>query len=210
MTAPIRLVIADDHPVVRDGLAGMFASDPEFLVVGEAADGYEAVELAQNLRADVVLMDLRMPRMDGLQAIAQLRAIGSAARVIVLTTYDTDADVLPALEAGAIGFLLKDAVRGDLLGAVRAAARGQTVLAPAVAGRLLGGTRAPAAQTLTARELAVLSLVADGNTNQSIAEKLYISQATVKSHLLNIYAKLGVNDRAAAVAEAFRQRLLPA
>ncbi|MEU8239025.1 response regulator transcription factor [Actinoplanes missouriensis] len=204
----IRLVVADDHPVVRDGLATMFASAPGFTVVGEAADGAEAVRMAQALSPDVILMDLRMPGTDGLTAITELARSGNPARVLVLTTYDNDAHVLPAIEAGATGYLLKDSPREDLLRGVRAAARGETVLSPSVALRLVNRVRTPAPQLLSQRELEVLQLVAAGNTNREAAARLFITEATVKSHLLNIYAKLGVSDRAAAVAEAYNRRLL--
>jgi len=206
--APIRLLIADDHPVVRDGLSGMFASDPGFDVLGEAADGAEALRLAQTLRPDVILMDLRMPGTDGVTAIRELASRGIPARVLVLTTYDTDSYVLPAIEAGATGYLLKDAPRDELLRAVRAAAHGEAVLAPSVVARLMNRLRAPAAGPLSQRELEVLELVAAGSTNRDAAARLFISEATVKSHLLNIYAKLCVSDRAAAVAEAFNRGLL--
>ena len=212
--APIRLLIADDHPVVRDGLCNMFARDPEFEVLGEAADGSEAVRLAGALQPDVILMDLRMPRMDGLTAITELARRGITARVLVLTTYDTDSHVLPAIEAGATGYLLKDAPRDELLRAVRAAAHGEAALSPAVATRLMSRFREPGPGPgqgpgpLSQRELEVLELVAGGNTNREAAARLFISEATVKTHLLNIYAKLGVSDRAAAVAEAFNRRLL--
>ncbi|MGW0807543.1 response regulator [Nonomuraea sp. NPDC002799] len=204
---PIKLLIADDHPVVRDGIRGMFTGDPGFEVLAEAGDGAQAVELARALRPDVILMDLRMPRMDGVTAIKELVRLGVAARVLVLTTYDTDKDVLPAIEAGATGYLLKDTLRDDLIKAVRTAARGEAVLSPSVATRLLGQVRAPA-DPLSARELEVLRLIAEGATNREAAARLFISEATVKSHLLHIYAKLGVNDRAAAVAVAFRRGLL--
>jgi len=208
---PIRLIIADDHPVVRDGLSGMFSADPEFSVLGEAADGEQAVALAERLQPDVVLMDLRMPVLDGVGAIARLAERGVTARVLVLTTYDTDADVLPAIEAGATGYLLKDAPRSELFRAVRAAANGEAVLSPSVASKLLGqvrGSEAGAEDPLSTRELEVLELVARGATNREAAAKLFISEATVKTHLLHIYAKLGVNDRAAAVAEGFERGLL--
>ncbi|MGW3619344.1 response regulator [Micromonospora arida] len=208
MTAPVRLLIVDDHPVVRDGLRGMFTGDPDFEVVGEAADGSEALVLVETLRPDVVLMDLRMPGMDGVTAIGKLARSGSTARVLVLTTYDTDADVLPAVEAGATGYLLKDTPREELVRAVRAAARGESVLAPSVAGRLMGRLRAPAEEPLSQRELEVLTLVARGASNREAATRLFISEATVKTHLLHLYAKLGVNDRAAAVATAYDRGLL--
>ncbi|WCN81072.1 response regulator [Micromonospora sp. LH3U1] len=208
MTAPIRLLIVDDHPVVRDGLRGMFTGDPGFEVVGEAADGSEALALVTTVQPDVVLMDLRMPGMNGVTAIGRLARSGSTARVLVLTTYDTDADVLPAIEAGATGYLLKDTPREELVRAVRAAARGESVLAPSVAGRLMGRLRAPVEEPLSQRELEVLTLVARGASNREAAARLFISEATVKTHLLHVYAKLGVNDRAAAVATAYDRGLL--
>ncbi|HEX3749359.1 MAG TPA: response regulator transcription factor [Streptosporangiaceae bacterium] len=206
---PIRLLIVDDHPVVRDGLRGIFESDPQFEVTGEAGNGAEAVTQARSLRPDVVLMDLRMPDVDGVTAIKRLAELGVDTRVLVLTTYDTDTDVVPAIEAGATGYLLKDAPRSELLRAVRAAARGEAVLSPSVATRLLGQVRAPAHEPLSNRELDVLALVARGTSNRDTATRLFISEATVKTHLLHIYAKLGVNDRAAAVATGFERGLLP-
>ena len=205
---PIKLLIVDDHPVVRDGLSGMFASDPGFEVVGEAGDGAEAVSLAQVLGPDVILMDLRMPGMDGVTAITELARHRVTARVLVLTTYDTDGYVLSAIEAGATGYLLKDAPRAELLRAVQAAAHGQAVLSPSVASRLMSRVRAPEPEPLSHREIEVLQLIAAGTTNREAAAKLFISEATVKTHLLHIYAKLGVGDRAAAVAEAFNRGLL--
>ncbi|SFQ67416.1 DNA-binding response regulator, NarL/FixJ family, contains REC and HTH domains [Amycolatopsis arida] len=204
----IRLIVADDHPIVRDGLRGVFTGERGFEVVGEAADGAEAVALTQRLRPDVVLIDLRMPGTDGLTAIRALAERGNPARVLVLTTYDTDSDVLPAIEAGATGYLLKDAPRDELFRAVRAAARGESVLSPAVASRLMGRMREPAREPLSQREVEVLRLVARGATNRDAARQLFISEATVKTHLLHIYAKLGVNDRAAAVAAAFERGVL--
>ena len=207
-SAPIRLLIVDDHPVVRDGLRGVFSGDAEFEVVGEAGDGAEALARAENLDVDVVLMDLRMPRMGGVEAIKRLRASDNRVPVLVLTTYDTDRDVLPAIEAGATGYLLKDSPREDLLRGVRAAFQGQSVLSPAVASRLMGQVRKPAQDELSRRELDVLRLVADGSPNREVARKLFISEATVKTHLLHLYDKLGVRDRASAVAEAYRRQLL--
>ena len=206
--AAIKLLIADDHPVVRDGLSSMFDREPGFEVLGEAGDGSEAVRLAQALQPDVILMDLRMPGTDGVTAISELARLGVAARVLVLTTYDTDSHVLPAIEAGATGYLLKDAPRAELIRAVQAAARGQAVLSPSVATRLMSRVRTPAVEPLSQRELEVLGLVAAGSTNREAAASLFISEATVKTHLLNIYAKLDVNDRAAAVAEGYNRGLL--
>jgi DNA-binding NarL/FixJ family response regulator len=206
--SPIRLLIVDDHPVVRDGLRGMLAGDPELEVVGEASDGAEALAAVASLRPDVVLMDLRMPGLGGAAAIKALAEQGSEARVLVLTTYDSDSDVTPALEAGATGYLLKDAPREQLVAAIRAAARGEAVLAPSVATRLVSQLRAPAQDALSDRELEVLGLIAQGETNRGAAARLFISEATVKTHLLHIYEKLGVNDRAAAVAAAYERGLL--
>ncbi|MEV8506075.1 response regulator transcription factor [Actinoplanes sp. NPDC051475] len=204
----IGLLIVDDHPVVRDGLRGMFAGDDRFEVRGEAADGREALAVARAVGPDVVLMDLRMPGMDGVTAIRELREQGCAARVLVLTTYDTDSDVLPAIKAGATGYLLKDTPREELYRAVVAAHRGESVLSPTVAGRLIGSLRSPAQEPLSPRELEVLGLIARGCTNREAAARLFIGEATVKTHLLHAYAKLGVRDRAAAVAAAFERGLL--
>jgi DNA-binding NarL/FixJ family response regulator len=204
----IRLLIVDDHPVVRDGLRGVFAGSDEITVVGEAGNGDEALAVVGRVDVDVVLMDLRMPTMGGVEAIAALKDRHPEVRVLVLTTYDTDRDVLPAIQAGATGYLLKDAPRDELLRAVRAAAAGQSVLSPSVAARLMNRVRAPEPELLSQRELEVLALVAAGTTNRESAARLFISEATVKTHLLHIYAKLGVTDRAAAVAEAFNRGLL--
>jgi DNA-binding NarL/FixJ family response regulator len=205
---PIRLLIVDDHPVVRGGLRGMLAGDPGFEVVGEAGNGADAITRATALQADVVLMDLRMPEMGGVEAIRRLRESAPTVRVLVLTTYDTDDDVLPAIEAGAIGYLLKDAPREELTRAVRAAFQGDAVLSPSVARRLLGQVRQPTQDALSERELDVLRLIAGGASNREAAAKLFISESTVKTHLLHIYEKLGVRDRAAAVGEAYKRRLL--
>ena len=204
----IRLIIADDHPVVRTGLQGMLAGQPDLEVAGEATTGIEAVDLVEKLRPDVVLMDLRMPEMDGVTAISAIKALQPEVHVLVLTTYDTDADILPAIEAGATGYLLKDAPRDELFRAIRAAARGEAVLAPGVAARLMDRMRAPAEEALSAREIEVLSLVAQGESNKGIARQLHISEATVKTHLVHIYDKLGVADRTAAVTTALQRGIL--
>ncbi|QFZ21952.1 response regulator [Saccharothrix syringae] len=204
----IRVVVVDDHPVVRDGLRGMLASAGDIEVVGEAADGAEAVTVVRAVKPDVVLMDLRMPGVDGVTAIGRLRDFPT--RVLVLTTYDTDSDVLPAIKAGATGYLLKDTPRDELFRAVRSAARGEAVLSPSVATRLVGQVRQPAAEPLSDREVEVLGLIARGCTNREAAARLFISEATVKTHLVHVYAKLGVKDRAAAVAVAYERGLLGA
>nr|WP_119590119.1 response regulator transcription factor [Streptomyces scabiei] len=208
---PISVLVVDDHPVVRDGLRGMFESAPGFRVLGEAANGTEAVELTAALDPDVVLMDLRMPGGGGVEAIRELTRRAARAKVLVLTTYDTDSDTLPAIEAGATGYLLKDAPREELFSAVRAAAEGRTVLSPAVASRLVTAVRSPrtpGSEPLSAREREVLALVARGTANREIARELFISEATVKTHLTHLYAKLGVKDRAAAVATAYERGIL--
>nr|WP_225954699.1 response regulator transcription factor [Kibdelosporangium phytohabitans] len=201
------MLIVDDHPVVRDGLRATFTGEPDIEVIGEAGDGRQAVEMVAQHGADVVLMDLRMPELDGVRAIRRLRETAPDTRVLVLTTFDTDSDVLPAIEAGATGYLLKDASTEELLKAVRAAHRGQSVLSPSVANRLIGQVRKPQRGTLSPRELDVLKLVAEGATNREAASKLFISEASIKTHLLHIYAKLDVRDRAAAVGEAYRRGL---
>ncbi|MET9426492.1 MULTISPECIES: response regulator transcription factor [unclassified Streptomyces] len=202
----IRLLLADDHPVVRAGLRAVLDTEPDFTVVAEAATAERAVELAPD--ADVVLMDLRFgPGMDGAEATAAITARAGAPRVLVLTTYDTDADILAAVEAGASGYLLKDAPPEELAAAVRTAAAGQSALAPAVAHRLMDRMRTPA-QALTKRELEVVQLVGEGLSNQQISKRLFLSQATVKSHLVHVFAKLGVDSRTAAVAAARERRLI--
>jgi DNA-binding NarL/FixJ family response regulator len=206
----LRVLIADDHPVVRAGLRGMLDAEPDVEVVGEAGSGAEAVAMCRLHKPDVVLMDLRMPGGDGVQATEEILAEAPASKVVVLTTYETDADIIRAVAAGAAGYLLKDAAPADLVQALRAAASGETVLAPQVAGRLVSHLREPRPEGLSARETQVLGLVARGQTNAEIGKALFISEATVKTHLLRAYGKLGVSDRTAAVTTAIRLGMLPA
>jgi DNA-binding NarL/FixJ family response regulator len=204
----IRILIADDHPVVREGLAGMLAGQPDFDVVGLAADGDTAVTLHQSLSPDVTLMDLRMPGLDGVGAILAIKEERPSANILVLTTYDSDADIVRAVEAGATGYLLKDTPREELFRAIRAAAKGESVLAPTVAARLMTRMRAPAEENLSAREIEVLQLVARGASNKDIGKRLHISTATVKTHLIHIYNKLGVADRTSAVTTALEKGII--
>ncbi|WP_406375015.1 response regulator transcription factor [Streptomyces sp. NBC_00647] len=198
----VRLLLADDHPVVRAGLRAVLSGEPDFEIVAEAPTAEAAVERAGAGDVDVVLMDLQFGSgMHGAEATAAITARPGAPRVLVLTTYDTDADILAAVEAGASGYLLKDAPPEELSAAVRTAASGHSALAPTVADRLMDRMRTPAA-ALSRRELEVLELVKDGLSNQQISKKLFLSQATVKSHLVHIYAKLGVDSRTSAVATA--------
>ncbi|WP_372451205.1 response regulator [Nonomuraea rhizosphaerae] len=203
-------MIVDDHPVVREGLRGMLVAEPDIEVVGEAGSGDEAVVLAPRVRPDVILMDLRMPGGDGVGAIRRLR---HAYRIIVLTTYEDDAEIRRAIAAGAAGYLLKDVSRHDLAAAVRTAAGGGLVLSPSVSARLASWPGPPASECapvvgLSAREREVLELVADGLTNGEIARRLFIGEATVKTHLVRAYGKLGVTDRTSAVVVAMRLKLV--
>jgi DNA-binding NarL/FixJ family response regulator len=204
----IGVLVVDDHVIVRHGLRGMLATEPDLDVVGEAGSGPEAVAMVGAHSPDVVLMDLRMPGGDGVAATTAITAKHPATRVVVLTTYDTDADILRAVEAGASGYLLKDCSQAELTSAIRAAARGETVLTPSVATRLVDRMRAPHAESLSPREVEVLGLVAVGNTNAEIGRELHISEATVKTHLLRTFGKLDVSDRTAAVTVARRRGLL--
>ncbi|MGW5354568.1 response regulator [Streptomyces sp. NPDC004031] len=205
----IRILLADDHPVVREGLRAMLDAESDLDVVGEASSGPQAEAQAAALLPDIVLMDLRMPGGGGVDSIVRMTAAGLPCRVIVLTTYETDGDILRAVEAGAAGYLLKDLARGELADAVRAAARGETVLAPTVAARLVDRLRTrPERPHLSERETAILRLVAEGCTNAEIGRRLFIGESTVKTHLLRAYAKLGVDDRTAAVTSAMRLDLL--
>jgi DNA-binding NarL/FixJ family response regulator len=203
----IRILIVDDHPVVRAGLAGLLSSQPDFEVVGEAGDGQEALNMLERLEPDVVLMDLRMPGMDGVSAIRRIRAQRKS-QVLVLTTFDTDAEIVQAVEAGATGYLLKDVAREELFRAVRLTAKGEAVLSPPIAARLLGRMRSASEEHLSNRELEVLGLVAKGFSNKEIARRLHISEATVKTHLLHTFGKLGVDDRTAAVTAALERGIL--
>jgi DNA-binding NarL/FixJ family response regulator len=205
----IRVLIVDDHPVVREGVRAMLAAEADIEVAGQAGSGAEAVAFARAEPCDVILMDLRMPGTDGVGATTAILAADPSARVVVLTTYETDADILRAVEAGAAGYLLKDAPRADVANAIRAAARGETVLAPSVAARLVTHVRRPPRESLSARETEVLQLVARGLTNADIGRRLFISEATVKTHLLRLFAKLGVTDRTAAVTTAIERGDLP-
>ncbi len=204
----IRILLVDDHPVVRAGLLGLLSSQPDFKVVGEASNGLEALRLLEQVGVDVVLMDLRMPQMDGVAAIRQIRARFAGVQVLVLTTYDTDSEIVRAVEAGATGYLLKDVPREELFRAVRLCAKGEAVLSPPVAARLLGRMRGPTEEILSVRELEVLALVAKGFSNKEIARELKISEATVKTHLLHTFDKLGVDDRTAAVTVALERGIL--
>jgi DNA-binding NarL/FixJ family response regulator len=204
-----RVLVVDDHPVVRGGIEGLLAAAGDLEVVGSAGDGQEALEQVARLQPDVVLMDLRMPGMDGATATERIRREHPSVHVLVLTTYETDADIVRAVEAGATGYLLKDTPLAQLADSVRAAARGETVLAPPVAARLMARLRAPAQESLTPRELEVLAAVSRGATNAEVGRELFIGEATVKTHLLRAFAKLGVDDRTHAVTVAIQRGLLP-
>jgi DNA-binding NarL/FixJ family response regulator len=202
------VLLVDDHPVVREGLRGMIDAEHDLTVVGEAGSGAEAIAMAESLRPDVILMDLRMPDVDGVTATERILAALPRTRIVVVTTYESDTDILRAVEAGAAGYLLKDATRAELANAVRDAARGKTVLAPTVADRLVRFVRQPTSVTLSAREVEVLGHVAKGKSNAEIGRELHISEATVKTHLLRAFNKLGVSDRTAAVTTAMSLGLL--
>lgn len=203
----IRLLIADDHPVVRAGLVGLLSDEPGFDVVGEAHDGDQAVRLAAALRPDVVLMDLRMPGVDGVEATARITAAESA-KVLILTTYESDDQILAAIAAGASGYLLKAAPQAEIAAGIRSVAAGQSALSPQVAVRLVEHMRRPEATVLTARETEVLRLVARGHSNKQVATALGIGESTVKTHLLKVFEKLGVTDRTRAVTLAMERGLL--
>jgi DNA-binding NarL/FixJ family response regulator len=203
----IRVLVADDHPVVRSGIVALLAAAGDIEVVGEAVDGQDAVEKALALEPQLVLMDLRMPRLDGDEATAKILAAMPGIRVVVLTTYESDASILTAIEAGASGYLLKAAPQEEILAGIRSVARGEVALAPSIAALLVRRVKTPAV-TLSARETEVLGLVAQGLSNPAIAKKLYLGEATVKTHLLHAFEKLEVNDRTRAVTKAMELGLL--
>ena len=204
----IKILIADDHVIVRAGIRGLLETQPDFEVISEVENGKNAVEQAHKLHPNIVLMDLRMPEIDGVTAIVRIKAQHPEIHILVLTTYDTDADIVRAVDAGATGYLLKDVPRDELFRAVRATAKGETILASSVAARLMGKVRSRGDEPLTAREIDVLLLVARGATNQEAADSLSISKATVKSHLIQICNKLGVSDRTAAVTTALERGII--
>lgn len=203
----IRVVVADDHPIVRSGIVALLDAAEDIEVVGQASDGLEAVKMALEIEPDLVLMDLRMPGLDGDEATARIVAERANIRVIILTTYETDTNILTAIEAGASGYLLKAAPEQEILAGIRSVARGEVALAPSIAAMLVSRVAKPAI-TLSPRETEVLGLVALGDSNPAIATKLFVSEATVKTHLLHVFEKLGVSDRTRAVTKAMELGLL--
>ncbi|HEX7365360.1 MAG TPA: response regulator transcription factor [Dehalococcoidia bacterium] len=209
----IKILIADDHPVVREGLNAMLSREVDFKVVGEAKDGVDAVNKVAELRPDVVLMDLRMPEMDGVEAMRQIRANDTQVRFIILTTYSDDDYIFSGIEAGARAYLLKDAPREDLFKAIRSVYRGESLIQPVVASKLLDrfsqlSRRTPSGEELSERELEVLCLMSKGAANKEISAELKIAQSTVKTHITNIFQKLGVNDRTEAVTQALKRGII--
>jgi DNA-binding NarL/FixJ family response regulator len=209
----IKILIADDHPVVREGLISMLSREGDFKVVGEAKDGVEAVNKAKELSPDVVLMDLRMPEMDGVEAMRQIRPAMPGVKFIILTTYSDDDYIFSGIEAGARAYLLKDAPREDLFKAIRSVYRGESLIQPVVASKLLDrfsqlSRRTPSGEELSERELEVLCLMAKGAANKEISAELNIAQSTVKTHITNIFQKLGVNDRTEAVTQALKKGII--
>jgi len=209
----IKILIADDHPVVREGLFAMLNREPDFKVIGEASNGIEAVNKAKEFGPDVVLMDLRMPELDGVQAIIQIKAANPDSKFIILTTYNDDEYIFRGIEAGARGYLLKDAPREELFRAIRAVYRGESLIQPVVASRVLDrltelSRRATSSEDLSERELEVLRLMAKGAANKEIGDQLSISQSTVKTHITSIFQKLDVSDRTEAVTEALRRGII--
>ncbi|MFM9877773.1 MAG: response regulator [Rhodoglobus sp.] len=204
----IRVLVADDHPIVRGGIVALLESADDLTVVGEASTGLEAVRLADEHEPDIVLMDLQMPELGGAEATARILEQHPGVRVIVLTTYETDSAILTAIEAGASGYLLKAAPAGEILAGIRSVAAGDVALAPSIAAMLVNRVKAPAGPTLSARETEVLAMVAQGKSNPAIAAALFLSEATVKTHLLHVFEKLGVSDRTRAVTRAMELGLL--
>ena len=210
---PIKVLITDDHPVVREGLSAMLNKEPDIQVVGEAENGTEAIDKAKELQPDVVLMDLRMPEVDGVEAMRQIRAANPGIKFIVLTTYDNDEYIFKGIEAGARAYLLKDAPREELFKAIRAVYKGESLIEPAVAGKVLDrfaelSRQAQAPERLSERELEVLKLMAKGAANKEIAAGLCISESTVKTHIQTIFQKLKVSDRTEAVTEAIKKGII--
>ena len=209
----IKILIADDHPVVREGLFAMLSREVDFDVIGEAKDGVEAVNKAKELSPDVVLMDLRMPEMDGVEAMRQIKSEMPDVKFIILTTYSDDEYIFSGIEAGARAYLLKDAPREDLFKAIRAVHRGESLIQPVVASKLLDrfselSRRTPSGDELSSRELEILCLMAKGAANKEISAQLNIAQSTVKTHISNIFQKLGVNDRTEAVTQAIKKGII--
>lgn len=207
----IRILVADDHPMLREGLVAVLATQPDFEIVGEAADGAEAVRLARSLGPDVILLDLQMPGLDGVAVLTQLRDAGSESKTVVFTAYDTDERILGALRAGARGYLLKGASRAEIFSAIRTVHSGGSLLEPAVTARLLdniGGEGRPPRDGLTPRELEVLALLSDGRSNREISEELFVTERTVKFHVGSILAKLGASNRTEAARIAARHGLV--
>ena len=203
----IRVMVADDHPIVRGGIVALLSAADDLEVVAEASDGLEAVRLAAQHRPDVILMDLRMPGLDGDEATARILAANASTRVVILTTYESDASILTAIEAGASGYLLKAAPQEEILAGVRSVARGEVALAPSIAAMLVQRVAKPTV-ALSPRETEVLALVAQGSSNPQIARALFLSEATVKTHLLHVFEKLGVSDRTRAVTRAMELGIL--
>jgi DNA-binding NarL/FixJ family response regulator len=207
----IRIVLADDHPIVREGLASVLETQPDFEVVGQANDGAEAVDLVSALKPDVVLLDLEMPRLDGVQALRAMRAENAGVKALVFTAFDTDERIIGAVQAGARGYLLKGAPREELFGAIRVVAQGGSTLQPVVAAKLMErmtSPNAPALEPLTEREHEVLQFMAQGLQNKEIANQLHISERTVKFHVSAVLAKLGAGNRTEAVRMAVQHGLI--
>ncbi|MFC1929859.1 response regulator [Chloroflexota bacterium] len=213
MSAKIRIMITDDHPVVREGLSAMLSSEQDFEVVGEAVNGKEAIEKARNLKPDVALMDLRMPEVDGVEAMRQIRLDNPDVKFIVLTTYDNDEYIFRGIEAGARAYLLKDSPREEMFRAIRVVSEGGSLIEPAVAGKVLDrfaqlSRQVQVPESLSEREVEVLRLIAKGYGNKIIATSLSISESTVKTHIQSIFNKLEVNDRTEAVTEAIKKGII--